>query len=73
MVFQVMMTAEVFIHSPASRRQRDIAVWPQEGHFNNGAWKEAKELSDGKKGVRINGYQDFHLLQSLERAPTIQA
>lgn len=70
MVFQVMMSAEVFIHTPASRRQRDIAVWPQEGHFINGAWEEARGHSDGKKGVQINGYQSFHLLLSLERAPT---
>lgn len=45
------------IHSSASRRQRDISGWPQGGHFNNGAWEEAQERTDGKKGLRISGLQ----------------
>lgn len=40
------MLLKYSIHSSASRRQRDISVWPQEGHFNNGAWEEARKHQD---------------------------
>lgn len=43
------------IHSSASRRQRDITLWPQEGHFNKGAWEEATKHWDDRMGFGISG------------------
>lgn len=43
------------IHSSASRRQRDISVWPQEGHFNNGAWGGSSRTALGVESVVWTG------------------
>lgn len=59
------MAAEAFIRTPASRRQRDVAAWPQEGRFNNGAWKEAQEPSDGRKG----GHESIDINTSIFYSP----
>lgn len=62
------------IHTSASRRQRDISVWPQEGHFNNGAWGGSPRTFRWKEGVKnrwtakddhVNGWE---ILQPPEQA-----